>query len=277
MPQAVGGNSVYPTYQDVANVVRSIVNDDGPGATDTVGEGQILVDNYSISPALLHFINLSIGEVYRELRNVGDPTLIADNYIVKNLPVIHGPQGFATPSPETQVSLGYNGFFDGTTIWPNFKLPINMLVPIKLQERGTGSDLPFHEMSQAQNGLPSIVQGESFGMWEWRSDGIWLPGAVQNRDLMLRYQVKFPLAQGPNVNFATTRIMIQDCVSAVAWKTAAKYSMRLSGATPTTAACDAKAKEEMMQLQNEQIRRAQSIDYNRAAYEGNSNTCRKRV
>jgi hypothetical protein len=110
MPNVVVGVNQFPSLEDVTNLVRSLVNDDGAGATDTVGEGQIFVDNPSISPAMQRLLNASLKELYRELRIAGDPTLIADNYVLTNLPVIFGPEGQGVASPETQQSLGFQGF-----------------------------------------------------------------------------------------------------------------------------------------------------------------------
>jgi hypothetical protein len=268
MPQAVGGNNAFPSLEDVANLVRSLVNDDGEGATGTPGEGQIVVDN---SPSLTRFLNSAIGEMYRELRNVGTKSLIADNYIVENLPVLDGPYGSAAPAPETQVSLGYTGFFDGTQMWPNLTLPINMLMPVEVWQRQTGSEISFSPVPQAQGGLPPAVQGQYLGQWEWRSDAIWFNGALTNCDIRIRYQLKLPMFAGTNIAYASTYIPIQDCVNAVAYKVAAKYAMRLNG-PETAAAFDTLAKAEMLQLRNEQVRRQQSIDYNRQSYDSNNGT-----
>lgn len=269
MPTAIGGSNVYPSLEDVANLVRSLVNDDGAGATDTVGEGQIVVDDSSISPALINFLNASIAEVYREMRNVGDKTLIADNYIVLNLPVLNGPYGLSAPAPETQVCLGYTGFFDGTIMHPGFTLPVNMLSPIEVWQRETGSETSFTKVPQAQAALTPGVQGPYLGQWEWRSDGLWFNGALTNCDIRLRYNLKLPLFHGQNLDYSQTFIPIQDCVSAVAYKVAAKFAMRLNS-PETAAAFDARAKEEMKELRNESVRRRQGIDYNRQAY-GNDN------
>lgn len=268
MPTAIAGDNVYPSLEDVSSLVRSLINDDGPGATDTVGEGQIAVDNPLLSPAMQRLMSASIAETYRELRSVGDATLIADNYIVAGLPPIHGPYGIGAPAPETQVALTYNGFFDGTTMWPNLKLPSNMLMPLRMWERATGSELPFQPMVQSQDGLPPGIQGPRLHLWEWRSDGIWMPGSTMQRDIRLRSQTKLPLYFGPNIDWSTTYIPIMDCVSAVAYKTAAKYAMRLQGATPNWEALDNQAKFEIGELQNEQVRRAQRVPYRRVPYGG---------
>lgn len=265
MPTVIGGNNVYPSLEDVTDLVRSLINDDGSGATGTVGEGQIAVDNPEISPAMLRFLNAAIKELFRELRNIGDPTLIVDNYILLNLPVINGPEGSATPSPETQVSLGYTGCFDGTQMWPGFTLPANMLMPTEIWQRQTGSNLPFTKVPQAEGAIPSAIQGLYMGQWEWRGDAIWFNGAVQACDLRIRGQLTFPAVSGANLDFSTTYIPVQDCVNVVAYKVASKFAMRLGNPTGSQV-FDAKAKEETQQLRNEQVRRAQSIDYGRQGY-----------
>ena len=261
---AIGGNNVYPSLQDVANQVRSILNDDGAGVTGTVGEGQIVVDNASISLALINFLNLSIGELYRELRNSGDQTLIADNYIVLGLTPVNGPNGVGGPSPETQVQLGYTGYFDGTTLNSNLTLPINMLVPLRVWQRQSGTGLPFTPMAQAQGGLAPAYQGPLLGAWEWRSDGIWFNGATVPMDIRIRYKLKLPFFSGNNLDYTQTYIPIQDCVSAVAYKVATKYAARLGSSD--TAYLDQRAKEEMLQLKNEQTRRAQGVPFQRPGY-----------
>jgi hypothetical protein len=267
MPNVVVGVNQFPSLEDVTNLVRSLVNDDGAGATDTVGEGQIFVDNPSISPAMQRLLNASLKELYRELRIAGDPTLIADNYVLTNLPVIFGPEGQGVASPETQQSLGFQGFFDGTQQYSTLTLPPNLISPLRMWERATGSSDAFSPMSQSQFGLAPIAQGWVLGQWEWRSGAIWLPGSLQNRDIRLRYRMSLPAFYGTSIDFSTTYIPIIDCVDAVAYKVAAKYAMRLSS-PEVASAMDALAKEQMQYLKNESVRQRQSIDYNRTPFEG---------
>jgi hypothetical protein len=261
---AVAGAQPYPSLEEVANLVRTVMNDDMPGLTDTVGEGQIIVDNQNVSVKLINALNEAIRQTCRELRLVGDPTLICDNYIVTNLPVVNGTQGVGIADPATQVKLGYNGFFDGTNNWPNLTLPSNMLVPIRVWQRETGTNYRFQEVPQAQDGLPSGWQNWGLGSWEWRSDGIWFNGSLYNYDVRIRYYRTFLPFTGAALDFTTTYIPIMDCTSAVAYKTA--YILAFSLGSPQATELKARADQEVFFLRNEQVRRAQGLPYHRPAY-----------
>ncbi len=60
MAQAIGGDNAYPSLLDCASLVRSILNDDGPGVEGSVGEGQIALDNPALSPAMERLMTASI-------------------------------------------------------------------------------------------------------------------------------------------------------------------------------------------------------------------------
>ena len=57
MPTVIVDVSNFPTIATITNLVRSDVRDDMAGATNTLGEGQILVDNLGISVTMA---NLSL-------------------------------------------------------------------------------------------------------------------------------------------------------------------------------------------------------------------------
>jgi hypothetical protein len=266
---AIGGPQPYPSLEEVANLVRTIMNDDMSGATDTVGEGQIIVDNQNISVKMLNAMNEAIRQTYRQLRLVGDPTLLVDNHIVSNLPVVNGPQGAGAPDTGTQVCLGFNGFFDGTNMNSALTLPANLLVPIEVWQRQTGTNNTFQIVPQAQAGLPSIYQNQGMGSWEWRADGIWFNGSLVPYDVRLRYYRTFLPFTGPTLNFTNTYIPIIDCTSAVAYKTA--YILDFSLGSPQAAETKATADAEILNLRNQQVRRAQAVPYHRQGYEEGQN------
>jgi hypothetical protein len=269
---AVGGVNPYASLEECALLVRTITNDTMPGLTNTVGEGQIVIDNVALDIKLITSLNEAIREVYRELRTVGAPVLIADNYIVGNLPVVYGTQGRGNPDPATQVALQYSGFFDGTQMHSGYTLPINMLMPLRVWQRATGTNLPFVELGQAQDGLTSGYQNYGLGQWEWRSDGLWMNGSIYNYDIRIRYQLKLPLFYGQNIDFSQTYIPIQDCVSAVAYKAA--YIIAFSLGSPQATELKARADQEMFHLRNENVRRAQGVVYHRPGYQENCGTRR---
>ena len=253
---------------NIMNLVRALVNDSQAGVTGTPGEGQVFTNNPDISPFTQPFLNSSIRELYRELRNVGQPTLIKDNIIVKNLPIINsptnGPGGY-DPSVQTYLSTG--GYFDGVEIWPNFQLPGDVLYMETVWERQTGTNNNFVKMEEVQDGLPSRPQWPVLGQWEWRNDNLNFCGATGNRDIRMRYYCALPQFFSSTLDFDSTYVPIMDCTDAVAYKTAVKYARMLG--SPGLEDLKMEAKEQMFQLKNANTRRSQSITYERIPF-GNS-------
>lgn len=264
----VGQNSGDTSLATIMDLVRSLINDTQAGATNTPGEGQIFTNNSAISPFTQPFLNSSIRELYRELRNVGTATLIKDNIVIYNLPIVNSPtQGLGNPDPTVQTYLSTGGYFDGVQIWPNLLLPSDLIYPEEVWERQTGTTNNFASMIQSQFGLRGIAQVPWLGEWEWRNDNINFHVATQPRDIRLRYYAKLPTFFSPTLDFSSTFVPIMDCTDAVAYKTAVKYARMLG--SPGLADLIGEAKEQMYQLKNANTRRAQSVDYHRIPY-GNS-------
>src|ERR1035437_2865870 len=153
---------LYPSLSGIANYVRALINDSQAGATGTPGEGQIFVDDSSIAPFVQPLINASIREVYRELRNIGAPTLIKDNVIISGLTPVYGANGLGVPDPAVQVYLSYSGYFDGNTINGDLYLPSDLLYPTEVWESQNSTNNPFRKMRQPQDGMPSRYQYPAF-------------------------------------------------------------------------------------------------------------------
>jgi len=263
----------YPSLLGISNYVRALINDSQAGATGTVGEGQVFVDDPNIAGFVQPMINASIREVYRELRNIGAPTLLKDNQIITGLTPINGPQGLGLTDPAVQVFLSYGGYFDGSTINPDIYLPQDLLYPELVWERQTGTNNPFVKMRRAQEGLPSRPQYPTLAEWEWRNDNIWFVGSTQQRDIRLRYYCALPQFFSPDLDFANTYVPVLDSLDAIALKTVTKYARMLE--SPGLGEVQAEAKEQMFQLKNQYTRRTQSQDYMREKYEhsgGDMNT-----
>lgn len=264
----VGQSSGNTSLSLIMDLVRSLVNDTQAGATATPGEGQIITDNAAISPFTQPFLNSSIRELYRELRNVGQPTLIKDNIIVEGLTPVDSPRyGLGQPDPAVQVYLGFNGYFDGLTINSNLLLPSDVITLERVWERQNATSNVFVPMQQPQFGLPSRPQTSRLLEWEWRNDNIWMVGSIQTNDLRLRYWCALPQFFSSTLDFNTTFVPIIDCQDAVAYKTAAKYAMMLG--SPGYAELKAEAAEQMRQLKLQHVRRSQSINYERIPYGSN--------
>lgn len=267
----VGQSSGNTSLAMIMNLVRALVNDSQAGATATPGEGQIITDNPSISPFTQPFLNSAIREVYRELRNAGQPTLIKDNVIISGLTPVYSPTyGLAAQDPAVQVYLGFGGYFDGNSINGDLLLPNDVINVVRVWERQTGTNNSFVPMTQPEFGLPSRLQQDTFDEWEWRNDAIWMVGSIQTRDLRLRYKCALPQFFSSTLNFDSTYVPIIDCVDAVAYKTAAKYAGSLGA--PGTEWLEKQAAEQMLQLKLSNVLRMQSVDYARPAYGENDGT-----
>lgn len=260
----------YPTLEEIMNLVRGLVNDSQAGATDTPGEGQVFTDNPSISPFTQPFLNGSIREVYRELRNIGAPTLIKDNVIVSGLTPVNGANGLGNPDPAVQVFLGYAGYFDGTNMNNALMLPSDLLFPEKVWERQTNSNNSFTPMCKAQFGLPSRPQQTVLNDWEWRGDAIWFVGSTNTEDVRLRYYCSLPQFFSSTMDFSSTYVPVLDSADAIAYKTAVKYARMLG--SPGLPDLIAESKEQMFQLKNQYTRRTQAQDFQRQGYGNNRDT-----
>lgn len=267
---SVGQSSGNTSLAVIMDLVRSLVNDTQAGVTATPGEGQIITNNPAISPFTQPLLNSAIRELYRELRNVGSPTLIKDNVIVTGLTPINSPtNGLGAYDPSVQVYLGFGGYFDGVTINSNLLLPSDVIVMERVWERQTNSNDVFVPMSQPQFGLPSRFQGPRFLEWEWRNDNIWMVGSTQINDLRLRYYCSLPQFFSQTLDFNSTFVPIIDCVDAVAYKTAAKYANMLG--SPGAADLKAESIEQMRMLKLSLVRRAQAVNYQRPVYGDSGN------
>src|SRR5262249_54122425 len=152
------------------------------------GEGQILTNDPVLpqSVTLQNFMNSAIRETRRDISIMGQPTFISDNYILLGLPPVNSSLGVGVTNPAVQVSIQFIGYFDGLQMWPNLTLPGNMLQPLEMWERQSGTNNPFGMMRQSTGALAPRYQTNALGDWEWRGDAIWMVGSVEPRDVRIR-------------------------------------------------------------------------------------------
>jgi hypothetical protein len=252
----------YPSLETVMNLARVMLND-----FQNSGAGLITTDT---SPQTLPALNSAIRWLYRKLRNVGDPSLIRDN-VQRNLPAT------TVVGPTVQNYLSFDGFYDGTALQGSPTLPADLMFPLELWEQQTNSNLPFVLMNQPQAGLPSVwQQTTALGMWEWRggaqktagtggSDALFFVGATVPVTIRIRYQAALTQYTG-TVDFANSYIPIMDCEEAVAYYFAYNIARTLTGITPAIADLKQSAEDALADLKLEQVRRAQTVNYEREAY-----------
>ena len=186
--------SAYNTAGQITALVRSLLNDSA---------GNLFTDGL-----LIPYLNAAYRKVQRALANVGAGTFIVDNATLV-VPAIGGVD------PALQVSI------TDATAPPN-QLPTDLLRPVKLWERRSGSSDEFVEMVDLTDhgGLPSRPQGPTLGVWEWRADGLYFLGATQDNQVRIRYEKAYP-----DLSDATSVVLIRNAQEALAFFTAAIAAM----------------------------------------------------
>jgi len=236
------------------DLFRSMINDDGGGADGP--QGGIIATN--TAPFTLPFLNASIRWVYRKLRNIGDPALIVDNYLLLGIPALTGPD------PAVQVSLGFLGYFDGFANHGQWTLPAGAMGIDQAWERISGTQGEFHPITASPGALPSRQQSATMRQYEWRGNAMWMPGALQSVDIRLRSKITLPDILGSTLNFLTTYVPILDSQDAIVDRMLVLYARRFS---PDQAAmADASSKESILELQQAIARQAQRKQVSRADF-----------
>lgn len=212
------GVSAYPTLEEIMLLARSFVNDTFPGATNTPGEGRTLTDS---APFTVPFVNSAIRQLQRILENNGVGTFTVDNWILQLSPS-------PTVDPAAQAFIDYTGYFDNTNMNAIPTLPPDLLIPLELWERTTGSNLPFQHMTN-MDVLPSWTQSGSLRIWNWTGDQLNLIGSTVAKDVRMRYKARAipPVVAGTNFNSAF--ITCVDCQDALAYQIAYNYAMARGG------------------------------------------------
>lgn len=242
-----------PSLQDICDLYRAIVNDTFNG-----GAGQI---NTNTSPWIKPFLNSAIRDLYSDLRLIGDMRVVKDGYILRGLPALD------KADPAVQTMLSYSGYFNGTGMDSDFVLPADLMWVLKLWQRSSGTDGPFHPLYEASSGLGGCFQGDCFSAYEVRGQNeLWFDGALLPVDLRIRYIATFPNIVTDDIDFSSTYVPIQDCTNAVAFKMVAYYAQRLSPEEFPLA--EQQANKFTKKLRDESIRNSQNKEYQRLPFLG---------
>lgn len=197
---------------------------------------------------LMPFVAAGYRKVQSKLANSGQTTFIEDEYVLTVAATTFGID------PSRQVSV------TDATAPPN-QLPVDMVQPTKLWERPLNSNQSFTEMIDLteSDGLPSEPQGQTLMYWEWRSDGLYFLGALQDTQIRIRYIKMLIDPTSPS-----SQILIRNAVNAVAFV----VSAMVAGArgVPEAANLDQLATDALFDLANQAVRRSQSKGRRRRSY-----------
>lgn len=194
----VGGGS-YNSALDAAILARALCNDQS---------GSLFSDSY-----LLPFLNAAYRNTQIALANAGKQSFTED-YVILSIPAV------TAVDPGLDVEVAFTGISGNVTPANTPALPGDLIEPLELQERLTGStDLfrPINNMT-AHGGLPSLPQDGALRYWEWRGDALCFIGSTQANDVRLRYRKGF-------AGFAVTNATgtVNTSGNLVTWATAQQF------------------------------------------------------
>lgn len=192
-----------------------------------------------------------------EVNNHGVSTFTKETLLTPLTP----PPAPYSVDPATQVNVSDSGYFDGSALNTGAQqfVPPDLLVPLFLWERETGSTENWVEMVERPDGLPSVLPSLRFRIWEWRQDGLYMPGASQSNDVRLRYTGS--LAQFVSVN---DTLYFRGATGALAYYMVSTY---MSSKNPQAAAlAETRATERLNQIATRSARMKQREPITRRSY-----------
>ena len=245
-------SSAYQTAGEALALARAVIDD------SYSKNGQILTGTPTIltpgAPMSYQYLNAAYLYLQDELINNGIETFIKE--------LIVGPlTACPVNDPAVQVNLSDSGYFDGSINHNPPQLPVDLIAPLWVKERQTGTIQNFCPMEQANDGLPQVMNNVRFQYWEWReNDGIYFPGAIQSNDILIRYDARFQ-----QLVLDTDPILIRGANNAMAYLTAWQYSIT-SGDSMVANDVKASAMEFIQQMVIRGTRRNQRGSHRRRGY-----------
>ena len=169
----------YDNLESVLQAARVRLND----AYQSIN-GEILTDLAVFTP---HAVNNAWQRLQEYLADRGYPALNRD-VILTAVPA------WTATDPGIFVWWNWSNYYDGTNQQAAPVLPQDMISPLDLYERVSGSSAIFKPMDQVFNGLPTAnpaggatARDTLNRLWEWRQERIYMPGASGTTDIRLRY------------------------------------------------------------------------------------------
>lgn len=243
--------SAYNSCEDVLNLLRTIIDD------SEVAGGDVLTDT---APFTFTLLGAAYRRVQLELARVGVETLINYAWLI-NLPAmpIVDPEGRLIIS-NSGTNITYpNGIGGSSQLQP--QLPPDLIFPLKLWERQTGTENFPVPMQQPNTGLFNMSQQTALVDWEWVNDTLYLRGALQANDVKVKYEKSLPTLAA-----VTDPVPIRGCVNAAAYWGAVIFSESRGGVIAPSFKMH--ADEEIRMLQQQSARRRQRKQVRRQPYSG---------
>lgn len=244
------------TVDSVLNLVRSKM-------LDTIGSlaGDILQDS---QPFMQEYTNAGWRELQFFLATLG--------YSVFKQPFL----GLAYPvvdsvDPALWTSLTWSAFTNcsGTEVAPPYVtvLPQNMILPLRIGERLTGSQSSFQPMQMAKDYLPEPRKGPYNGWWLWENNTLYMPGSIYSMDLRMELAIYLPdfITQG-DLEWQNQPVPIMRAKTALAYFIADEV---VQAREDLSGSFTAKAQQAARQIYNIEVSQKQRVPTQRRPYCGN--------
>src|ERR1700733_17040 len=183
--------AVTAPFDDVTSVLNLVRTK----MLDTIGSlaGDILT---SQQPFMQEYTNAGWRELQFFLATLGHSTFKIP-FIGEGYPVVDStdPSSWTTLS-WTQFVNASGGVFAPPTV---DLLPQNMILPLRVSERVTGTQSKFYPMQMAKDQLPEPRKGPYNGSWMWENQTLYMPGSIYSMDLRMELAIYLP-------DFVTTGI-----------------------------------------------------------------------
>ena len=209
----------FDTVETAMNMARMRLND-----CPLALSGNLLADS---QPYAQQTYNLAWRFFQRDMADYGDPAQTEEILLTAIPPV-------TSTDPAVLVYLGQANYFDGTSYWSSAAvslLPQDLIIPLHLKERISGTALPLTPMAPCDDGIPMGPKTSYLRFWEWRSAGpgngnaIYMPGATVSKDIWLRYASFLPDAVTAGATqWYSQPIPILRCADVLAFYIAAEFA-----------------------------------------------------
>lgn len=210
----VGSPAPYDTVNSILNATRTRIND----AIVTLG-GEVLTNN---QPFTQEMANNGWRKLQSFLANLG-MSRFRKRCVLRNFPVV-GTQDVAS-----ETMLNWTSFYDGVSYFypPQTQvLPPDFIQPLTVGERISGTNAEFQPVHMSANGrLPGWRKRGWNGWWDWRDDGLYMPGSLYKMDLEIWYpSFLADFVSSGDINWYDLPVPIMRCKSALSNYIAAEFA-----------------------------------------------------
>ena len=243
----------YDSLTTVMNSARTRLNDELPTLLPV--SGRLLKNNGNFT---LQVVNTAWRKFQEYLANLGY-TRFNGEQLVTGLPPV------ANTDPGSRVRIDWFNYFDGSNLWPSPVLPPDLTIPKRLEERQSGSQSGFCPMEMFLDGLPSWNKQALNRSWEWRSDAIYMPGALLTTDILVRYRNYLPdFADSGSTQWFQQQVPVMRCLDPLSYFICAEILDARADQNPFIPKAEASAK----MLMNRDISTKQRVNARRLPRSG---------